>query len=170
MVSGLHAVAGAGVDHRLERPLEARGPVRVHLRDAQLLTEVRRILIDREARRERRDLEQHAARLAEVDRAEVVAVADLGYEAAGAGDAGTPVEMVLVARRPRDVVHAARALVTARRVRSVVGPVEVARGAREPVAAVALVGESERVGEEALLHVLVDAVGARALDAEDGVL
>src|SRR3954447_24437640 len=54
--------------------------------------------------------------------------------------------------------------------RSVVGPVEVARRGFEAVAAVALVGEAERVGEKALLDVLVDAVGARSLDASDGVL
>src|SRR4051794_41693164 len=59
---------------------------------------------------------------------------------------------------------------TAGRRRSVIGPVEVTRRAGEPVAAGALVGEAERVGEEALLDVLVDAVGARPLDASDGVL
>src|SRR4051794_41943342 len=59
---------------------------------------------------------------------------------------------------------------TAGRRRSVIGPVEVTRRAGEPVAAGALVGEAERVGEEALLDVLVDAVGARPPDALDGVL
>jgi len=38
--------------------------VRVHLRDAQLLAEVLGVLVDGEARREGRDLDQDAARLA----------------------------------------------------------------------------------------------------------
>ena len=58
---------------------------------------------------ERRDLEQDAARLAEVDRAEPEAVDDLGRAAAGVGDAVAPRLLLLHRRRPRDVVHGAGA-------------------------------------------------------------
>ena len=80
-------------------------------RQAQRLAEVLGVLVDREAGGERGDLEQDAARLAEVDRLEVVAVADVGVTSPpGRRDALLPGEVVLVARGPRDVVDGARAL------------------------------------------------------------
>src|SRR3954447_26806466 len=97
----------------------------VHLRDAELLAEMFGIFVDGEAGREGRDLEQDAARLAEVDRAEVVAVEDLRHIAAGLDDPAAPLPLLFVAGRPGDVVDGARARngIAHRRV---VGPVEVA--------------------------------------------
>ena len=54
------------------------------------LAEVLGVLVDGEAGRQRGDLEQYAAWLAEVDRAEVVAVAHVGDVAAGVADTLLP--------------------------------------------------------------------------------
>src|SRR4051812_16003035 len=142
----------------------------VHLRESQFFAEVLGVLVDGEARRQRRYLEQDSARLAEVDRAKVVAVLDVGHEAAGVADALLPREVVVVLRRPRDVMDTAGALGAAYARRRVVAPAEAALGAFEAVLALPQVSEPERVGEELLLYVPVRAVGARALDADDGVL
>src|SRR4051794_6768909 len=123
--------------------------VLVLLGQLQPLAEVRGVLVDGEARAQRGDLEQHAARLAEVDRLEVVAIADVAHVAAGGGDPLLPREMVLVARAPSDVVDRARALRAARGRRRVVGPVEAAFGALEHVLARTLGGEAERGGGDA---------------------
>src|SRR5690606_25781113 len=66
-------------------------------------------LVGGEAGADRGDLEQHPARLPEVDRIEVVAVLDVGDEPAGVGDAPLPGEVVGVGRRPGDVVDGAGA-------------------------------------------------------------
>ena len=58
---------------------------------------------------ERRDLEEDAVRLAEVDRAEPEAVDHVGRAAAGLGDALPPALLVLHRRRPGDVMHGAGA-------------------------------------------------------------
>ena len=65
-------------------------------------------LIGREAGAERRDLVEHAARLAEVDRAEVEAVDDRRRIEADGPDALAPRLVILVRRGERDVVHRAR--------------------------------------------------------------
>src|SRR3954470_18219744 len=67
-------------------------------------------LVGRESRAERRDLEQHAARLAEVDRAEVEAVDHRRRPRARALDGRAPRLVILHRRRPRDVMHRACAL------------------------------------------------------------
>ena len=131
--------------HGAQGRLELVAQVLVLGRQAQRLADVLRILVDGEAGRERRDLEQDAARDAEVDRLEVVAVADVGDVATGAADALLPGEVVLVARGPGDVVDAARALVVVPRRRGVVGEAELAVGAFEQVLALALVREAEEV-------------------------
>src|SRR5213593_1132550 len=70
-------------------------------------------LVDREARAEGRDLEQDAARLAEVDRLEVEAVDDRRRPRAGLLDGCTPRLVFLLRRCPRDVVHCSGALLAA---------------------------------------------------------
>src|SRR3954447_4275214 len=124
----------ARVDDGGEHALELRAQVLVLLRQPQLLAQVLGRLVDGEARRERRDLEEHAARLAEVDGGEVVAVADVGHVLAGGAGALLPREVVLVARGPGDVVHGARTEAPAAALgRRVVGPVHMALVAVESV-------------------------------------
>src|SRR3954463_9208306 len=91
----LDALARARVDDGLERPRELLAAVRVHLRDAQLLAEPIRLLVGCDPGREGRDLEQDAVRLAEVDRAEVVAVLHRGDATAGVGDPLLPRHLVV---------------------------------------------------------------------------
>src|SRR5437016_3103768 len=75
-------------------------------------------LIHRETRRVRRDLEQHAARLVEVDRPEVLAVQDRGDAEVRLHEPLPPSLLCLVRRRaPSDMVHRADRHVTGRRVR-----------------------------------------------------
>src|SRR5437764_13475717 len=64
----------ARVGQGREQALELRTKVLVLSREAQLLAEMAGVLVNREAGGSRRDLEQDALRLAEVDREEVVAV------------------------------------------------------------------------------------------------
>ncbi len=79
-------------------------------RQRQRLAERLERLVGREARPDRRDLEQHAARLAEVDRLEVEAV-DHRRRLPAALDHLVAPRLVLVdLRRPRDVMHRARGL------------------------------------------------------------
>ena len=58
-----------------------------------------------ESRAESRQLEEDAARLAEVHGLEPEAVDDRSRAHAGLGDAALPVRVIVVVRRPRDVVH-----------------------------------------------------------------
>src|SRR6266545_2379375 len=55
-------------------------------RQLQIAAKARHLLVCRESRRQRRDLEQHVARFAEVDGFEVAAIADLGHLAAEADE------------------------------------------------------------------------------------
>ena len=79
----MRRAARARVGDRRQRALELLAQVLVLRREPQRLAEVLGVLVDREAGGEGRDLEQDPARLAEVDRAEVVAVAHVGHVAAG---------------------------------------------------------------------------------------
>src|SRR4029077_13774629 len=85
----------SGIRKRRENRLDPLAQVLERRRQDELLAEVRRILVRREAGPEGRDLEQDAARLAEVDRAEPEAVDDLRRMAAGGGDAGVPPPLLL---------------------------------------------------------------------------
>src|SRR5207244_6805182 len=77
-------------------------------RKREPLAEVLRRLVGREAGTEGCDLEEHAARLAEVDRAEVEAVDDGRRRRAGV-ERPLPPRLVVVHRRgPGDVVDGAR--------------------------------------------------------------
>ena len=67
-------------------------------------------LIDREARADRRDLEQDAGRLAEVDRAEVVAVDDRRRTGPCLNDARMPLLVFFGRAGPRDMMDGPRAL------------------------------------------------------------
>src|SRR2546423_12347165 len=78
-------------------------------RERQLLAEVLERLVDGEARAEGRDLEQAAARLPEVDRAEVEAVDDRRRVRAALRDALLPRFVLVLGRGPGDVVNRARA-------------------------------------------------------------
>ena len=69
--------------------------------------------VDREARAVVGDLEQHAARLAEVDRVEVVAVDDAAVGDAGGLQQRVPLRVLGDGRAPSDVVDSAGALAAA---------------------------------------------------------
>src|SRR5829696_194161 len=79
-------------------------------RQRELLAERLERLVDREAGAQGRDLEEHTARLAEVDRAEVEAVDHRGGPASGLDHALAPGLVVVHLRGPGDVVNAAGAL------------------------------------------------------------
>src|SRR5438445_11360911 len=86
-------------------------------------------LVGREAGPDGGDLEQHAARLPEVDRAEVEAVDHRSGIAAARDDLLAPRLVVFHRRGPRDVVDGARAAKSTRlgsRVVHVEGPARVA--------------------------------------------
>src|ERR1700693_5711365 len=97
----------AGIRQRGQHRLELCTEVLEVGRQDERLAEMRRILVGGEARAERRDLEQDAARLAEVDRAEPEAVDDRRRPAACFLDALAPRLLLLHPARPGDVVHRA---------------------------------------------------------------
>src|SRR5688572_14081662 len=117
-------------------------------RDRQLLAQVLERLVDREAGRAGRDLEQHAARLAEVDRAEVVAVDHGRGPAAALLDPAAPGLVLLVLRGPGHVVHGARSLDAALARRGVV-VVEAAAARAAGLPASVLLTEAERLQQTA---------------------
>src|SRR4051794_30292216 len=95
----------ARVRERREDLLDLCAVLLVVRRERQRLAERLERLVCGEARPDRRDLEQHAARLAKVDRLEVEAV-DHRRRLPAAVDHALPPGLVLVdRRRPRDVVH-----------------------------------------------------------------
>src|ERR687891_1619187 len=154
----------------LERPhrgLDLRPAVLEERRDRELLAERLERLVDREAGRAGGDLEQHAARLAEVDRAEVVAVDHRGGAAAALLDAPAPRLVVLVLRCPRDVVHRSRALYATVGWRGVVEVQAAAAGAARLPGPVR-VYEPERL-EEPAAALGVRGVGAHGVKALKGV-
>src|SRR5689334_3495090 len=105
--SSLSALGGlcARVDERGQRRLELLAHLLILGRQAQLLAEVLRVLVDREPRARRRELEQHAARLAEVDAQEVLAVDDRRRPRADPPQVVTPRGVLVVAIAPGDVMH-----------------------------------------------------------------
>ncbi len=74
-------------------------------REDERLAQVLGILVHGKTRTEGRDLEEDAARLAEVDRAEPEAVDDWSRSEAGRCDALAPRLVLVQCRRPGDVVH-----------------------------------------------------------------
>ena len=107
---GHRAVAARGFTTGRRSRLDLGAQVLEVGRQRELLAEVLERLVDGEARAQRRDLEQHPARLAEVDRPEVEAVDDRGRLGARR-DRPLPPPLVLVdLRGPGDVVDAAGAL------------------------------------------------------------
>src|SRR3954452_419171 len=139
-------------------------------RQAQLLAEMHRVLVDSEAWRRRGDLEQDPLRLAEVDRVEVVAVDYRRDAHAALRHALLPREVVVVERVPVDVVDRPRALDAALR-GFVVPPVEMALVALQPVLTLGELREPERLrqGVAAPLDA-ARGVGAGALHSEDPLL
>src|SRR5204862_3540686 len=99
----------ARVGKRRKDGLDRRAQVLVVGRKRELLAEVLERLVDREAGADGRDLEQHAARLAEVDRLEVEAVDDGRRMRATLRDTLLPGLVLLRWGCPRDVVDRAGA-------------------------------------------------------------
>src|SRR5581483_10007160 len=97
-------------------------------RQLQAASECVGVFVDGESRRDRRDLEQHAARLAEIDRREVAAVADLRHLRARRDQPFAQRELLLrAADRHRDVMDRPEPIHRQRRV-GAVDDVDRARG------------------------------------------
>ncbi len=104
-----HALdALARVRKRRQHRLDLEPEVLERRRQDQALAEVLDVLVRREAGSERRDLEQDAARLAEVDRAEPEAVDHRRRPPARLAYALDPLRVLVRESGPRDVVHGAR--------------------------------------------------------------
>src|SRR5918999_1810376 len=159
---------GPWVLERPHRRLDLRPAVLEERRDRELLAERLERLVDREAGRAGGDLEQHAARLAEVDRAEVVAVDHRSGAAPALLDAAAPGLVVLVLGRPGDVVHRSRALDAALGGRGVV-QVEPAAARPAGLPGGARLGEAERI-EQPAAPLGIGRVGAHGVEALEGVL
>src|SRR5205085_6375470 len=142
------------VRKRGEHRLEALAQVLERGRQGEPLAEVLGRLVGREAGADRGDLEEDAARLAEVDRAEVEAVDD-GRRGRAGVERALPPRLVVVHRRgPRDVVDRARAAHAALGGRRVVD-VEAAA----PLAARLPLTLAARLEAQALLEELPARVG-----------
>src|SRR5919109_5402481 len=89
-------------------------------RQRELFAQVLERLVDGEPGTDRCDLEQDAARLAEVDRAEVEAVDDRRWMRTARAHALVPRRVLVLRRGPGDVVHRACTLVARLRGRFVV--------------------------------------------------
>src|ERR1700730_6097694 len=137
-------------------------------RQNQRLAEVRGILVRGEARLCRCELEQHAARLAEVDGLEPETVDQLGRPGAGLQDALPDLQLVLlVPRAPGDMVDRSGAGDSGRgggRVEHVAAAAALA--ARLP-RALARGGETEGALEERTAALRVGGVGTHLLEALD---
>src|SRR5438128_4986877 len=135
------------------------------------LTEVLSGLIDSEAGADGRDLKQHAARLAEVDRAEVVAVDDGCRAGARLRHQRVPPLVILHARGERDVVHGARSLARegARRRGIVVVEALSPLAAHEPLSVV-VAGEAQCVSQQPRARRRLRSIGPHAVEAGQRVL
>ena len=122
------------------------------------------VLVGREPGPQRGDLEQHPARLAEVDRAEPEAVDHLGRSRAAPNRSLAPLHVVVHLRRPGHVVDRSAAGPAGLGRRLVVGvQAAAALAARLPALARRL--EAKRVLEQAAARVGLRRVGAHAVEA-----
>ena len=122
------------------------------------------VLVGGEARPQRRDLEQHAAGLAEVDRAEPEAVDHRRGPRAVLRHGAAPLLVVVHRRREGHVVHGARGRVAALGRRAVVGQPARALVAAQLPAPVGL-GEAQALLQQVAAGLRVRRVGAHAVEA-----
>src|SRR5216683_2015847 len=141
------------VRERSEAGLDLGAEVFKRGRQREPLAQVLLRLVGRESRTDRGDLEQHPARLAEVDGPEVEAVDHRRRVAAALDDAAAPRLVVLHRRRPRDVVHRPRAAQASRRGGRVVDVERAARVASRLIAVRLRAGETERFAQELIARV-----------------
>src|SRR5205823_5553390 len=134
-------------------------------RERELLAERLERLVGREPGPDRRDLEEHAARLAEVDRLEVEAVDHRRRPCPGLGDPPLPRLVLLRWRRPRHVVDGAGTADTALGGRRVV---DVERAAGLP-ARLEAGFEAEHVLEERPARLRIGGEGTDAGEAAQRV-
>src|SRR5215207_5862222 len=109
-VSGAPSGGDTRIGDRVEDGLDLLAEVLVGGRQGQLLAERLERLVDVEARAQGRDLEEDAARLPEVDRAEVEAIDHRCGPSPLADHPVAPGRVLIDLRGPGDVVDAARAL------------------------------------------------------------
>src|SRR5438874_826540 len=129
-----------------------------------MLTELLEGLVDVEAGSDCRDLEQYAARLSEIDRAEIEAVDHRRGGGTRLGDAFLPGLVVVHRRRPGDVMHGARAADTAL-VGAVVAVERAALLAADFPGGVAVRRELERLLEEVSAPLRVASVRANGVES-----
>src|SRR2546421_3101118 len=134
-------------------------------RQRQSLAEPFERLVGRETGPERGDLEEHAARLAEVDRLEPEAVDDRRRVRARVRDALSPGRVILDGRRPGDVMDGPRALQPSLRRRRVVRIERAAAGAARFPLVVAAWLEAERLLEKAAAPIRLLRVGAHGVES-----
>ena len=127
------------------------------------------VLVDREARAGGGQLEQHPARLAEVDAQEVLAVDDGRGALSGLDQARAPGLVLVVAIAPGDVVDGAGALEAGRGRRVVVAVVR-STASRQLVLAGGGQLEPHDLGQDLVLLVAVSSVRADAVEALEGKL
>src|ERR1700736_54599 len=139
-------------------------------RQHEALAQMLGILVDRESRPHRGDLEQHTARFTEVNRLEPEAVDDGGGLGAAGDYAIAPRHLLVIERGPRSVVDGSRSgnptAIGGSWVEDVATPSLVAadlprRGA--------LRGKAERVLEELAASLRVRGVGTHLFEPLDGV-
>ena len=132
-------------------------------RQREVLAQMIQRLVDGEAGADRGELEEHAARLAEVDRAEVEAIDHRRRSRAGADHPLAPGLVVLHGRRKGDVVDRAGALDAGLGRRAVVG-VGGPAALTAHLPAVARPPEAERLLEQGLARLRLRRVRAHAVE------
>src|SRR5713226_7261112 len=101
------AAGGGGSVDRRQGGLELVAQAFKLRRQDEAFAQVRGILVDRKARTHRRDLEQHATWFAKVHGLEPIAVDHRRRLSAGRNDALAPRHLLVVKRRPGNVMHRA---------------------------------------------------------------
>src|SRR5437588_4260479 len=155
-----------GERKRGQDTLELRAHVLELRRERKRLAEMLERLIGGEAGAERCDLEQYAARLSEVDGAEIEAVDDRGWAPSALDHPLSPCRMIVHRRCPGDVVDRAGAA-PAPGGRPVIGIERAAAFTPYVVAVRARGSKPERPLEEGPAPFRVGAVGANAVEALD---
>src|SRR5215207_2544332 len=161
-VSGAPSGGDTRIGDRVEDGLDLLAEVLVGGRQGQLLAERLERLVDVEARAQGRDLEEDAARLPEVDRAEVEAIDHRCGPSPLGNHPVTPGLVLVDLRGPGDVVDAPRALKAALGRRGI-EPVEPAAALAPGLPVVLASLEPESLLEERPARVGVARVGAGAV-------
>ncbi len=124
------------------------------------------VFVDREAGARRRQLEQHAARLAKVDAQEVLPIDDLRRPSSDLHEVFAPVRVLVVAIAPGNVMHRPRARQPGGRGRLAIGVAGSPPASFHDVLASPGPLEAHRGGQQVVLMVDVDAVHVDAVETQ----